>query len=257
MLIVNPNPIILQIGSFTLSYYLLVLMLGFLAILFTLLLTSKKKILPLKEEQIYDLVTLLILGTILGARIFHILFWGLDYYSHNLIKIFYIWEGGLSFHGGLLGAFLVTYFYCKTKKLPFLKIADLLVLPVVFFLALGRIANFFNSEILGIATNVPWCVVFQNIDNTCRHPIQLYAAVGRFILFFALLFIQKKFKQRKNGFIFWTFLLLISIGRFFLDFWRDDPAFFGLLPGQWLSLIAIVISIAAFKKLNLLKLKNV
>jgi prolipoprotein diacylglyceryltransferase len=111
-----------------------------------------------------------------------------------------------------------------------------------------------NSEILGITTKLPWCVIFQNIDNICRHPIQLYAAIGKLALFLYLLSI-KKFKNYKPGLICWMFILLISIGRFPLDFLRDDPRLYGLAPGQWFSLILIIISIIALKKLNFLDKK--
>jgi len=246
------NPVILNVGSFQISYYLLALVFGFLAALFVLLKSSKEKKIKLSEEEIYDLIALLILGTIIGARLFHVVFWGSNYYLQNPIKIFYIWEGGLSFHGGFLGAFIVILTYSKIKKISFLKIADILVVPAVFFLALGRVANFFNAEILGKISDISWCVVFQGIEG-CRHPIQLYAAAGRFALFFTLIFIQKKFKQRKNGLLFWTFILLISVGRFASDFLRDEQSFCGLLPGQWFSIVLVIISIYAFKRLHLLK----
>jgi phosphatidylglycerol---prolipoprotein diacylglyceryl transferase len=252
---VSPNPIIFHVGSFQLSYYLLTVVLGFLVILFVLLRASRKNKIGLSEEEVYDFVILLILGTVIGARVFHVVFWGWNYYSQNFVKVFYIWEGGLSFHGGLVGAFAVALIYAKLKKLSFLKIADILVVPTVLFLALGRIANFFNSEILGTAANVPWCVVFQNIDSVCRHPIQLYAAAGRFLLFFVLFFIGKKFKERKDGLLFWTFVLLISVGRFFLDFLREGSSFYELLVGQWFSLILIIVSVGAFWKLRLLRQK--
>lgn len=246
---VSPNPFILNFPNFMLSYYALVYILGILTITFVLI--KNKKTLNLKEEEIYDLLVFLLVGTILGARLFHVLFWQLEYYLQDPIKIFYIWQGGLSFHGGLLGAFIAAVTYKQIKKISILKLADTIIIPLTFFLALGRLANFMNSEILGVATNVPWCVVFQNIDNVCRHPIQIYAAAGRFALFTFLLFLNKKTK--KPGLIFWTFILLISLGRFALDFLRDEPAFFGLLTGQWFSLILIVISLVAFKRLHLLR----
>ena len=252
----NPNPIVLQFYSLKLTYYLLNLILAFLTILFVLLNASKNKKLALCEKEIYSFVILLILGTVVGARLFYIIFWDLNFYLQNPIKIFYIWQGGLSFHGGLFGATIIAIIYSKIKKLSIMKVVDILVLPSAFFLALGRIANFFNSEILGITTILPWCVVFQNIDNVCRHPIQLYAAAGRLLLFFFLLTIKKKFKNHKPGLIFWTFVLFISTGRFFLDFLRDERSFHGLMVGQWFSIILIVISILAFKKLKLLNSTN-
>lgn len=248
MFYVDLDPVIFRIGFFQVTYYSLTYILGVLAVLLVLLKASRKKEIELADEEVYDFVTLSFVGMIIGARIFHIVFWGWDYYVQNPLKIFQIWEGGFSFHGGLIGGLIVGLLYTKIKKVSFLKVADILVVPVVFFLALGRIANFFNGEILGVVTNVPWCVVFAGIEG-CRHPVQLYAAFGRFALFFVLLVVQNYFRKRKEGLIFWSFVLLISVGRFFLDFFREDIAFYGLQAGQWLSLIGLIVSVIFLFKL--------
>ncbi len=117
--------------------------------------------------------------------------------------------------------------------------ADLLVIPAVFVLALGRIGNFINGELYGTITNVRWCVYFPYAEG-CRHPVQLYGAFGRAALGGFLLFLNKK--KRKNGFLFWIFILLMGVGRFFCDFVRQDPRFLGLSFGQYLSVVMAVVS---------------
>ncbi len=239
MFTININPIILQIGVMQITYYSLVYILGFLTLLFILLNKSKQKEIALSKEQVYNYIILLIIGIIVGARIFHILFWDFEYFSSNIIEIFYIWNGGLSFHGGLVGAIIVSYLYCRKNKINFLQLADIIILPTALFLALGRIANLINHEIIGKATNSSFCVNFPETAG-CRHPIQLYAALGRLMLFFFLLKIS--YKKHKEGLVFFSFIFLISIGRFLLDIIREDIVYLYLTAGQWLSLILIIIS---------------
>ncbi len=241
MINVNPSRILTSfetpIGNFVISYYSLVYIFGFLAVLVTLLHASKKKKISMSKDQIYEIMAFEILGVIIGARLFNILFWSWDYFKANPLKVFAIWEGGLAFHGGFVGAVVVALVYFHYKKISFLELADLTVIPVTFFLALGRIANFLNQEILGKVTDLSWCVSFA-VAEGCRHPIQIYAAFGRFALFGFLLFLYKK--NLRKGFVFWSFILLISLGRFTLDFLRVGETYAGLLAGQWLSLILII-----------------
>jgi len=231
------SPVIFRVGNFQITYYALVYIGGFITALFFLL--HYKKELKLKEEQCYTLIVLNILGVIIGARIFHILFWNLNYFMANPIKVFYIWQGGFSFHGGILGAVIVSALYAKLNKISFAKLADVLILPAMLFLALGRIANFINQEIVGKATTFPLCVNFEYYQD-CRHPVQLYASAGRFALFGFLLYL-KKLKMFKPGFIFWVGVFLLGLGRFILDFIREDALYFYLSAGQWFSLLMVLI----------------
>ncbi len=240
MFTVDIDPILISFLGFEVRYYGLIYAFGFLLALSFLLYAVKHKQLELTKQQVYDFMFYLILGVIIGARLFHVLFWDFSYYFNNHLKIFYVWEGGLSFHGGLVGGFLVTYFFSKKFKVSLWKLADILVVPAVFGLALGRIANFINQEILGTITDKPWCVRFLRADpENCRHPIQLYAAFGRFFTFFFLL----SLKKYKEGFVFWMFILLISLGRGFLDFIREDFLYFYLRVGQWFSLVLLVVTL--------------
>jgi phosphatidylglycerol:prolipoprotein diacylglycerol transferase len=247
MIILNLNPALFKIGTIQVTYYALVYLIGFLAALFVLLNAIKKKELNMTESQAYDFIICLIVGIIIGARLFHIFFWNFSYFLSDPIKIFKIWEGGFSFHGGLLGAVIASLFYAKKKKINLGKLTDILTLPAVFMLALGRIANFINQEIVGKITDVSWCVLFDTASG-CRHPVQLYAAAGRFALFFFLLYVKKSLKKFKPGFLFWLFIFLIGFGRFFLDFLREGTAYLGLQLGQWFSLVMIIISLVVLIK---------
>ncbi|MFH1289931.1 MAG: prolipoprotein diacylglyceryl transferase [Nanoarchaeota archaeon] len=238
----NISPIIFKSGNIQVTYYALVYLIGFLLVLFLFLKYSKEERINIKENQAYDLTILLVLGTLVGARIFHILFWNFSYFSSNPDKILRIWEGGLSFHGGLVGIFLATWFYCKHKKINFWKIVDLLALLGILMGVLLRIANFINQEIVGTITNASWCFNFK-YNEGCRHPVQLYAAAGRLIFFSLLLGIKQKLKNYKPGFIFLISIFGLGLGRFFLDFIREDVIHFGLKTGQWFSLAMIVISL--------------
>ncbi len=247
MIVLNINPIIFRVGSFQLTYYSLVYILALIMLFIILRKSARRKELELNESAIYNFLISGILGTIIGARIFHILFWDFSYFSANPKEIIQIWRGGLSFHGGLFGAIVSSLIYTRRKNISFLKLADLLIIPITFFLVLGRIANLIQGEIIGIPTNVSRCISFPNIED-CRHPIQLYAASGRFLLFVLLYKIKQT--NRKDGFLFWIFLFFISLGRFALDFLREDIRYAALTPGQWLSVPFIIVAGYALHKVT-------
>lgn len=234
----NIDPTLFSIGPFEIRYYGLVYVIGFLLIYY--ILSKKRQELKLTKKDIDNLVLYLILAVVVGSRLFEVLIWNPAYYFANPLKIFAIWEGGMALHGGIIAICLVGYYFCKKKKISFAKLADILVIPAVFILALGRIANFINAELVGIITNLPWCVKFPNIEG-CRHPVQLYGAAGRFVLF-GYLIALKKLKKFKDGFLFWNFILFMAIGRFFCDFLRQDPRLLGLSMGQYLSIIMFAIA---------------
>lgn len=221
----NLTPTLFSIGPFEVRFYGLVYVIGFLLAYWALKKAVSSGKLNLKQDDIESYILYLMLGVIVGARVFHVLFWGFSYFMANPIKILFIWEGGLAFHGALVGALLVSYWFCKKKKISLMRLADIIILPAVFVLGLGRIANFINGELWGTATNVPWCVYFDGAEG-CRHPSQIYGAIKRFFIFGVLFFLNKK--ERKDGFIFWVFVGLMGLGRFIINFWREDIRYFGL-----------------------------
>jgi len=250
----NIDPTLLNLGPLEIRYYGLVYVLGFIIAFFVLDHYRKKGELKITKDDLYNLVIYIIIGVVLGARLFEVFVWNPVYYFHNPLKIIAFWEGGMSFHGGLIGILIVGYLFCRAKNIRLAKLADLLTIPAIFILALGRIANFINGELWGTVTNVPWCVKFSGADG-CRHPAQLYGAGKRFLILFFLLFVNRK--KHKDGFIFWMFIFLFGVGRFLLDFYRDNQRLFGLSMGQYLSLIMAVGGIIILVKYYWQDLKNI
>ena len=235
----NIDPEVFSIGTFSIRYYGIIYALGFMLTFFYLNHARKKQKLELSKDQLYDLIFYLLIGVVLGARIFEVLFWQPKYYFNNPLEIFAIWSGGLSFHGGLIGAILASYLFCKKNNIKLLKLADLAIVPATLALSLGRIGNLLNSEIYGTITDVSWCFNFINAEG-CRHPYQIYSSLFHFFSFLILLNFNKR--ENKEGFIFWIGILLFGIGRFILDFFREDPLYYGLNLGHYFSIILILIS---------------
>ena len=241
----NINPELFSIGSLGIRYYGLIYVLGFIIAFFYLNYQRKKQKLELSKDQIYDLMLYLLIGVVLGARIFEVLFWQPNYYFNNLFQIIAIWNGGMSFHGGLVGAILSVYLFSKKNKISLKKLSDLLIIPATLALALGRIGNLLNSEIYGTVTNVSWCFNFQDAIG-CRHPYQIYASLAHFLSLFILLKMNKK--ENKEGYLFFLGLFLFGITRFILDFWREDLLYYGLNLGQYFSIPLILISLYYLRK---------
>ena len=241
MWINNLNPILFRLGPLQIRYYGLVYFLCALFAYWWLNRASKKGEIKLTDNEISDLVLWLLMGVIIGARIFAIVFYDLNFYlSQPWWKLFAVWEGGLSFHGGLAGIIVAAYIFCKRKKIELLKLADILSFPLMLFLTIGRIANFINGELWGKVSNAPWCVVFPREDNLCRHPYQLYEAIKRFVITGWLVWIGRK--TYTTGFIFFNFIFWEGLGRFLLDFYNVEELILGLTPGQWLSLVMVAVS---------------
>ena len=174
-------------------------------------------------------------------RLFEIVCYDITYYIQYPSRVFAVWQGGLSFHGGLVGAVIVGLLYSKYKKIKFYELADILVFPAAIGLCFGRFANFINGELWGKITNLPWCVKFKRAEG-CRHPTQIYESFKNALIFFILLFIRS-FKPRK-GFLFWHFILLYGIIRFLIEFLKPVGWYLlNLNTGQWLCLIMIAIAV--------------
>jgi phosphatidylglycerol---prolipoprotein diacylglyceryl transferase len=234
----NLNPVLVSLFGLEIRYYGLVYVLGFCLAIYWLIQNRSK--IDCTKDEVYDYVFYLMVAVIVGSRLFHIIFWEPSYYFSNPIKILYIWQGGMAFHGGLVGAILATTYFAKKKKIPFYRLADILVIPALIALAMGRIANFINAELPGYETTVSWCVDFG--DQVCRHPYQLYAAIKRLAILGIVIYIQQK-SQFKEGFLFWITIFLLGVGRFFLDYLRVDDVYFSLSMGQWMAVPMVLTSL--------------
>ena len=199
------------------------------------------------NEKFDDFITYLILGLIVGGRLGYVLFYNFEFYLNNLLDIFKVWQGGMSFHGGVIGIIISSILFARKNSQDVFHYLDVVsfVAPIGIFF--GRIANFINSELYGIETNVPWAVKFIKIDNLYRHPSQLYEAILEgLILFLILLYFKNKRFAKTPGFISGLFLFFYSIFRFVIEFYRAPDEHLGYLAfnltmGQIISFFFLVI----------------
>ena len=250
MFINNFDPVAIEIFSLEIRWYSLAYIVGILLGWFV----AKKIFIKNKDinKNFDDYITYLIVGIILGGRIGYILFYNFEYYLSNLIDIFKIWEGGMSFHGGLIGIIIASIIFGKiNNQNPFVYM-DIVALVSPIGIFFGRISNFINSELYGKVTDLPWSVTFVQIDNFPRHPTQLYEAMLEgVILFLILLNFKNKNFLFKPGLISSLFLIFYSIFRFSIEFLRVPDAqlgylLFDLTMGQILSLIMILGGLVLF-----------
>lgn len=231
---ININPTIFTLGPFEIRYYGLIYVISFIIAYFMISYLAKKRKLKITKEDVADLLFYILIGLIVGARIFYIIFYGLKFYLANPLEMLALWHGGLSFHGGLVGILIAGWIFCRKKKIKFYDIADIIVIPAAIGLGLGRIGNFINGEVYGRITDLPWAVKFQNVEGY-RHPSQFYESAKNFFIF-GVLWILKD-RKIPRGFIFWSFISMYGVIRFFIEFVKEpDGMFLGLTTGQWLCI---------------------
>ena len=249
MFINNFDPVALQIFSLEIRWYSLAYMIG---ILFGWMIAKKLFIQSIEiKNKFDDYLTYLIIGMILGGRLGYILIYNFNFYLNNPVDIFKIWQGGMSFHGGLIGIILASILFAKkNNQNPFLYM-DIVALVAPIGIFFGRIANFINSELYGKITTMPWGVKFIQVDTLPRHPSQLYEALLEGVcLFLILIYFKNKFLN-KPGIISGLFLILYSMFRFIVEFYRvpDEHLgyiFLNLSMGQVISLIFIISGVILF-----------
>ena len=244
MFINNFDPVAFQILSFEIRWYSLAYIIG---IILGWIYCKKRLI---KDQHIINLfddyITYLIVGIILGGRFGYTLLYNIKYYLENPFEILMIWNGGMSFHGGLVGVIIATLLFSNKNKINQFIFLDLVALSAPIGIFFGRVANFINSELIGRATDLPWSVQFVLIDNIKRHPSQLYEAFFEGIILFLLLryFFRKNYLQ-SPGKISALFLIFYSLFRFFAEFFRSpDPQIgyliLNLTLGQLISILFLV-----------------
>ncbi len=252
------NPILFQWHIISIRWYGIFLVLGILLSIFLAAKLFKQD--NLKKELAFDLGTWLIIGGVIGARLGHALFYNPKFFLSNPIEIFLINHGGLSSHGMTLGLLISFYLFYRTKKIEWKKIIDLLVLPIPLLAAFIRIGNFFNSEIVGTPTSLPWGMKFPlfEINPLTRHPSQIYEALLALAVFAIIYLVYKKNRDKLPPlFITNIFILLYFSTRFLIEFTKEYHTLSsGLTMGQWLSIPFILWSIGWFVKNKKIKLDN-
>ena len=241
------DPVFFRLGPLAFRWYGLMYLLGLGAAYLLIKSRASDKNLSLSAEQLSDLIVFAAFGVFLGGRIGYVLFYNLPFYLDNPLKIFAVWEGGMSFHGGLIGTCVALWVYSRRRGFPVYTIADLAAGAVPIGLGFGRLGNFINGELYGRATDVSWCMVFPQGGPECRHPSQLYEAGLEGLLLFLILSLIHR-RATPPGTILWSFLIGYGMARFFIEQFRQPDSHLGfifgsLTMGQLLCLPMILIGI--------------
>ena len=241
----NADPQIFSFGDFGIGWYGLLFASGFyfgFHIMRWVFSREGKSLATIDTIFIY-----MVLGAVLGARLAHCFFYEPAYYLSNPLEIIMIWQGGLASHGGVAGMLIAMYVYAKkTSDINFLWLLDRMTLVISLGSFFIRCGNFFNSEIIGVPTTVPWAIVFTRVDLLPRHPAQLYEATVYLLLFISLFLIYLKYAEKlKAGFMMGLLMVVIFGSRFLIEFVKIPQESFepllGLNMGQWLSIPVVIL----------------
>ncbi len=246
MFINNFDPVAFNIFSLDIRWYSLSYIFG---IIFGWIYCKKKLI----KNDIYlklfdDYIFYIILGIIIGGRFGYVLIYNFKYFLNNPFEIFMIWQGGMSFHGAVLGVILSTYFFSIKNKVSVFYFLDLVALSAPIGIFFGRISNFINSELYGRETDIFWSVKFILVDNLNRHPSQIYEAIFEGLILFIILNYLVSRNNRNDGYISSLFLIFYSFFRFVIEFTRQPDEHIGFLlfelsVGQLISVIFLLMGI--------------
>ena len=251
MFINNFDPVAFQVFSFEIRWYSLAYVVG---LIIGWIYCNKFLIKDLvKKKQFDDYIAYIIIGIIIGGRLGYVFIYNPSYYLNNIVEIPMIWNGGMSFHGGVIGVILSTIIFCKKNNQNIFYYLDLVALSSPIGIFLGRISNFINSELYGRESDIIWSVKFIQIDNLNRHPSQIYEAIFEGIVLFIILnLFYKKFSKR-TGLVSALFIIFYSVFRFVIEFTREPDAHIGLLMfsmslGQIISIIFFMAGTILFYK---------
>ena len=254
----NLDPIAFSIGPLAIRWYGLMYLTGFLLFLALGKLRAREAWRGMSSQDVDDLLFYGMIGTIVGGRLGHVLFYGpLSYYFANPLDIFAVWKGGMASHGGIIGVIVAMALFARARRKSFLRVADFVVPLVPLGLGAGRIGNFINGELWGRAADpsLPWAVVFpQAGDALARHPSQIYQFLLEGMTLFAILWLYSR-KPRAPGTVGSLFLIFYGLLRIAGEVFREPEALYGYMPlgmsaGQWLSVPMIVIGIVCFTLLR-------
>ena len=257
MLLIHPSidPVIVSFGVIQIRWYGIAYVLGFLLGIYLIKQINQGYQKRIKNKQIDDFFIWSVIGVILGGRIGYVLFYQTATILTDPINILFIWKGGMSFHGGLIGIIISIFLFSKKYSIDFFLLSDLVssVAPVGLFF--GRLANFINVELYGRVTDFPLAMIYPSIDQAPRHPSQLYEAFFEGVVLFIILrhCNKKNYSQNNFGFITSLFLILYGIFRFLIEFLREPDAHIGLIfnsitMGQLLSVPLIILGVGIYLK---------
>jgi len=235
MIVHNFDPVLIDLGLFQIRWYsisyILGIILGWLYATRIIKQITKNKYnyQPITTSNFDDLIIYLILGIVAGGRMGYVIFYNFEYYTQNFFDIFKLWQGGMSFHGGLVGVIVAIFIFSKRTKINFFKFSDIVVCVAPIGIFLGRIANFINGELYGKISILPWAIIFPHGGSFARHPSQIYEAILEGVVLFILinyLALKKKLLFR-TGYISGLFLVAYSILRILSENFREPDMHLG------------------------------
>ena len=246
----NLDPVLLNLGLISIRWYSLAYIFGIIIgwwygkkIIIKRFQVNEDKSLSSKFD---DIITYIIIGIIIGGRLGYIIFYNFDFYIQNPLNIFKIWEGGMSFHGALIGVIIATYFFSRKEKISTFLLLDVIACVAPIGIFLGRLANFINGELVGKTTDVPWSVIFPTIDMMPRHPSQLYEAFFEGLILFIVINLILFKRDYKIGTCSYMFLIFYGCFRIISEFFREPDIQVGYLfnylsMGSILSIMMIIL----------------
>ena len=243
------DPVAFSLGPFTVRWYALAYLAGFVLAGVVMWRTQRRWRLGLSVDDVFSIMMGIVFGIIVGARLFYVLFYGAGYYLENPLEIIMLSHGGMSFHGGLVGAVVGGSLVCRHYGISVASVCDLGVIGAPLGLFFGRCANFVNGELWGKETDLPWGVMFETGGAVYRHPSQLYEAVLEGLVIFAVLYaLSRRVPPRPQGTFTGWFLTLYGVFRFLIEFVRVPDAQLGYLfgpitMGQLLSLPLVLLGV--------------
>lgn len=238
------DPVMFSVGPVSVHWYGFMYAVAFAIAYWLGMRAARKPASGWTEQQVSDLLFSGFLGLIIGGRLGYVLFYRVDLFLQEPLYLLKIWTGGMSFHGGLIGALVVIFWFSRKHHKSYFAIGDFVAPLIPLGLAAGRLGNFINAELWGRTTDVPWAVLFPYAGPLPRHPSQLYEAFLEGIVLFTIIMLYRRFNP-PTGTLGGVFLAGYGIARFFVEFYREPDDHLGVLAvgmsmGQWLSLPMIL-----------------
>ena len=230
------DPVALDLGFLQVHWYGIMYLIGFIAAIWLGRISANRSGGLWNKDEVADLIFYGAIGVIVGGRLGYVLFYNFPSFLESPLRLFYIWEGGMSFHGGLIGVLTAMWLYARKTERSFFTVTDFLAPLVPLGIAAGRFGNYINQELWGRTTDLPWGVVFTNGGSLPRHPSQLYEGFLEGILLFLILWFVGASKKQKTGFVSGLFLVFYALFRILVEFVREPDAHIGYLAFDWLTM---------------------